>query len=297
MLIRRSGLAAVILMVAACGSTTPSPGPASSPSPVLTNAPSPMSSPAATAAATPVAQDLALDALPPADELLRGAAVGSLASGRSGVVMLGNDRATGALISWTSADGGEWDRHWLPGSTFGGGTPDLLVGGSFGYLALGWRIAPVTRPMVEGIAFPRDLWTSVDGVNWALAPADGLPHGEITALVSGPSGVAALIEGSPEREHSTVAVTHDGRAWQTAAIPAGASPWSDGLVVLPHGFLLARGDGGPRLRRRNRVDRSCLAPGRRAPLDRRPGARDAAPTAREQHRSLAAQPFWCHWLE
>ena len=236
--IRGSGVAAVVLLVAACGAATPSPGPASSTSPVPTNAPSPPSSPAVTAVATPVAQDLTLYALPQANELLRGAAVASLASGRSGVVMLGNDRATGALISWTSADGGDWARHWLPGSTFGGGTPDLLVGGSFGYLALGWRIEPVTHPMVEGIAFPRDLWTSIDGVNWALAPSDGLPDGEITALVSGPSGVAALIEGSPEREHSAVAVTSDGRVWHTATIPGGASPWSDGLVALPHGFLL-----------------------------------------------------------
>ena len=71
--------------------------------------------------------------------------------------------ADGGLIAWTSADGDGWVRHWLPGATFGGGTPDQIVGGRFGYLALGWTTDPATRPMKEGLSFPRALWSSNDG--------------------------------------------------------------------------------------------------------------------------------------
>ena len=162
-------------------------------------------------------------ALPQANDLLRGAAVASIASGPAGVVVLGNDRATSALISWTSGDGDGWVRHWLPGTTFGGGTPDRLVGGSFGYLAVGWKTDFAARGMVEGIQFPRALWSSVDGVTWALASEVGLPDGEVSWLASGPAGVAALVSTGGD-QRPAVAVTRDGGRWQAATMPADAIP-------------------------------------------------------------------------
>lgn len=241
MQISRSSLAAVVVavMVTACGSQAVPPSATSLSNPVpATIAPSRAPSPTPSTVPTPVARDLAMYALPRANELFRGASIASIASGPSGVVILGNDRATGALISWTSPGGDSWARHWLPGATFGGGTPDLLVGGTFGYLALGWRIEPATSAMREGMTFPRALWMSADGVAWSPAPDIGLPDGAITSLIAGPAGIAALVEASADRQHSTVAVTSDGSHWQEASMPPGAIPWSNGLAALPDGFLL-----------------------------------------------------------
>jgi hypothetical protein len=235
-----SALAVVLiaLIVSACGSDAIPSAPPSSPVPATIAPTGATTSAPPSASPMPAARDLAMYALPQANELLRGAAVASLASGPSGVVILGHDRATGALITWTSPDGDSWERHWLPGATFGGGTPDLLVGGVFGYLALGWGIEPATTAMREGMTFPRALWTSPDGVSWTPAPDIGLPNGAITGLASGPAGVAALIEASADRQHSTVAVTSDGSHWHEASMPDGAIPYSNGLVATPEGFLL-----------------------------------------------------------
>ena len=64
----------------------------------------------------------------------------------------------------------------------------------------------------------------------------GLAGGEIAALASGPAGVAALI--TIDGSRSAVAVTHDGRSWQGAPLPAGDVPFAYGLVATPDGFLL-----------------------------------------------------------
>ena len=210
----RLGLAfaMVALLVTACGAQQTPPAASSLSTAVALGTPSvdPTASPAASA--TPVPRDLAIYPLPQADHLLVGAAVASMASGPAGVVILGSDRATGALASWTSSDGDGWVRHWLPGDSFGGGTPDLVVGAPFGYLAVGWRTDAVSRAFVEGISFPRAMWSSSDGIAWATASESGLPVGEVTGLVSGPAGVAALI--TIDGSHSATAVTQDGRSWQ-----------------------------------------------------------------------------------
>ena len=240
MLISRSGLATVVvaLVVSACGAQTVSPSASPSAIPIgASETPSLEPSRAPASSTALVSRDLALYALPQANDLMRGAAIASLTSGPAGVVILGNDRATGALMSWTSPDGDHWVRHWLPGTTFGGGTPDRLVGGPFGYLTLGWKTDPAARAMVEGLTFPRALWSSSDGVDWTPAPEVGLPVGDISALVSGPVGVAAIIP-TLDDHRATVAVTQDGRRWHQATLPTDAIPNWDGLVALPDGFLL-----------------------------------------------------------
>ena len=242
--IRRSRFWAplVALAVAACAAPASSPSaptlvPPTAISTIPGRVPSLPPSPPPSPAATPASSDLAMYALPQANDLLRGAAVASIASGPAGVVVLANDRATGALISLTSRDGDRWDRHWLPGTTFGGGTPDRLVGGSFGYLAIGWKTDSAARGMVEGIQFPRALWSSIDGVTWSLASEVGLPAGEITWLASGPVGVAALVSTGAD-QRPVVALTRDGGRWQAATMPADAIPRQDGLAATPDGFLL-----------------------------------------------------------
>lgn len=232
----------VACAVAACAAPASSPAvqPGVPPTAIPTvpgRVPSLPPSPSPSPAAPPASSDLAMYPLPQANDLLRGAAVASIASGPAGIVVLGDDRATGALISWTSGDGDGWVRHWLPATTFGGGTPDRLVGGSFGYLALGWTTGSAAHGMVEGIQFPRALWSSVDGVTWARGSVVGLPSGEISSLASGPAGVAALVSsGSDQRV--VAAVTTDGERWQAATMPADAIPRQDGLVATPDGFVM-----------------------------------------------------------
>jgi hypothetical protein len=224
-----SGVAATLALlvaVSACSRPVASPSerPSGSPGDVST----PASAPSVGPSQAPATRDLAWYALPQADDLFRGAAIASLAGGPAGFVILGNDRATGGLMSWTSSDGDGWVRHWLPGATFEGGTPGWLVGGSFGYLALGWKL--------DGSSFSRALWSSSDGVNWNLAPVTGLPVGEIASLVSGPLGAAVTFDFA--ERGSAVATTQDGRSWQVAALPAGAVPRIDGVVALPDGFFV-----------------------------------------------------------
>jgi hypothetical protein len=227
-----AGLAAcaavVALLVALSGCARREVSPAASPPSTADTKPTAVASPSPRPSQTPAERDLAWYALPQADDLFRGAAIASATGGPAGAVVLGNDRSTGGLIAWTSADGDGWVRHWLPGSTFAGGTPDLLVGGDFGYLAVGWR--------VETATVSRALWSSQDGVAWMLAPVGGLPGGEIASLVSGPLGVAATFDFG--RGGTAVATSRDGRAWNVAALPAGAVPRVDGIVPLPDGFLI-----------------------------------------------------------
>jgi len=225
----KSHLAAILVavVVAACApATTPSPSPtesetASSPRPSTDAEPTP-----SIGQPTP---DLAWYGLPQADDLLRGAAIASLAAGRLGFVVLGTDRDSGGLLSWTSPDGDGWVRHWLPGESFGGGSPDRVVGGDFGYLAAGWRL--------DGSTFSRALWASPDGVSWSPAPTEGLPPGDVAGLAAGPAGIVVLIERG-ERD-TLIAASNDGRRWQLGESPPGLTVHHpDDLVALRDGFLL-----------------------------------------------------------
>ena len=151
-----------------------------------------------------------------------------MAGSPTGAVILGTDSATGALESWTSADGDNWQRHWLPGETFGGGSPALVVGGDFGFVAAGWRF--------DGRNFRSALWLSPDGASWRASPDTGLPSGEILSLVAGPAGIAAGVDvGSYV---GAFAASTDGRTWRLSPFPPAATPNPDRLVALPDGFMV-----------------------------------------------------------
>lgn len=210
--------------VFASESTVPS-GSAASSGPTT---PAGAASPVTPSTAAPGSRDLALYGLPQLDDLMHGAAIASLSGGPAGIVVLGNDRQTGALISWTSADGDDWVRHWLPGSTFGGGTPERVVGGSFGYLALGWSVEPVSRA--------RSIWSSADGVTWRQDVASDLPDGEVISFVSGPAGAIASFDlGS---RGAAVATSQDGRVWHEAVLSTVTVANVQAAVALPDGFLV-----------------------------------------------------------
>jgi hypothetical protein len=223
--------AILVLSLSACSASPALPGATMSaaPSQSATASAHASKTPPPTPSPTPEAAsgDLGVNALPQLDDLIRGDDIASLAGGSAGFVMLGSDRRTGALMSWTSTDGGGWSRHRLPGSTFGGGTPDMLVGGSFGYLALGWRQADPSSS--------RALWFSPDGVEWSPAAAKGLPAGRITSIVSGPSGAALAIDQG--KRGGAIATTQDGRTWQIADLRGGPVPRKPTILALPSGFF------------------------------------------------------------
>jgi hypothetical protein len=224
---RLAAIVALVLVLAACGTANT---PSGSPLATLATTTTPTQAPVSTQgpSAAPVVRDLDIYPLPRTNDLFRGAHVASIAGGRAGVVLLGTDAATGALISWTSADGDAWARNWLPGTTFGGGSPEWLVGGDFGYLALGWRSG--------GNGLVRALWSSSDGIAWSLGATTGLPDGVPAGIVAGPSGILADIEGADGR--GVLAFSTDGRTWQRGSLPAGAVPNPSGMVPLPDGFLV-----------------------------------------------------------
>ena len=175
-----------------------------------------------------IVRDLALYALPALDASMHGAGIAGIASGRKGVLIVGNDRRTGALASWTSVDGAVWDRHWLPGSTFGGGTPELIVGGSFGYLASGWKPGP--DPSTPW------LWRSADGITWTPSAQTGLARAPITAMVASPWGITVALDLGTRG--AKIAVSADGDTWREAVLPAGPAVSVDALVELPDGALV-----------------------------------------------------------
>ncbi|MBI3746724.1 MAG: hypothetical protein HY264_09455 [Chloroflexi bacterium] len=221
----------VSLLAAACGGTdTPSASPASTPSPEPTTSAlpaTPAASPSPTATPPPIVHDLSIYSLPQVDDLFRGARVASMAGGRAGAVILGTDIASGALVSWTSADGDGWQRHWLPGSTFGGGSPEKVVGGDFGYLAVGWR--------VRGLELVDALWLSRDGITWQPVPVDAMPEGPITGLTAGPAGIEVAV--STADGATVVANSSDGGSWRRSRLP-GLDVGPKGLVALPDGFMI-----------------------------------------------------------
>ncbi len=155
-------------LVAGCGSTAVVP-PASRHAPTLYPTAAPTLPPTTplpsqtTPVASPAGTSTSLAWTPLSGLDLRGAFVAQGAVSGSTTVLLGADTKTGALASWTSTDGAHWQRHWLIGSTFGGGVPQALVAGGPGFVALGWDITPKlgTEPVV---------WTSPDGVDWRPDP-------------------------------------------------------------------------------------------------------------------------------
>jgi len=223
--------ALVAVLIAGCSaSTAPSAGvpnrPDPSTPPVASRPPDPVPTLRPSPTPAPALSELSVYALPQLAGLVHDDDVASAAGGPSGFVLLGSDRSTGALLSWTSLDGGDWTRHSLPGSTFGGGPPDLLVGGSFGYLALGWRAG---NP-----SFVRTLWSSPDGVDWSPASETGMPAGRVTGLVSGLGGVAAAIDLG--KRGGAVATTLDGLAWRVADLSGGPVPRRLTVVARPDGL-------------------------------------------------------------
>jgi hypothetical protein len=224
-------VASVLLALAIAGCSTSTVPSASAPdrlapssTPTASRPPDPP--PTLRPTAAPVPSELAVYALPQLAGLIHDDDVASVAGGPSGFVLLGSDRATGALLSWTSADGDDWTRHWLPGSTFGGGSPDILVGGAFGYLALGWRAGDAS--------FGRALWISPDGVDWSPASETGMPAGRITSLVSGRDGVAAAVDLG--KRGGAVVTTRDGQSWSAADLPGGPVPRGLTVVARPDGL-------------------------------------------------------------
>jgi hypothetical protein len=248
-MIRAAAVGVLALIVAGCAQTPPVP----TASPIVPP-PSPVAASAApTAAASPtgMATDLAWTPLAGLD--LRGALVAQGAVSGPITVLLGADTRTGALASWTSTDGAHWQRHWLDGSTFGGGIPQGLVAAGPGFVALGWNITPRlgTEPVV---------WTSPDGVDWQPDPdpSGHFPTGAQGIASTGSTIVVATccdttgVFGRPSFRTST-----DGIAWVETLMPTADNAGILHLAANAGGYVAT-----------SLVDEAGAPGGRR----RRPGA-------------------------
>ena len=228
----------LVLVVASCGPTQSAP-PSSAPTATSAasasaTSDSPTPSPAEGA---PASVDLAWAPLTGLD--LRGAVVAKGTASASTTVLIGADTESGALISWTSADGSHWERHWLEGSTFGGGLPQAIVAGGPGFVALGWDSmgAPRTDPVV---------WTSPNGVDWMLDPdPSGHFDGILPSIVSTSSAiVVATCCGASSM--SFLRTSSDGITWQDSAPPGAERTGSIRVAAAGESFLaLTNVDEGP----------------------------------------------------
>lgn len=236
--IRRISIAFVALVVAGCSAVAPELRPSGQPG--SSGAVVPPTRPVATPVAPPDPSTVGWMAVPSVGDAFAGAKVGPIAVGPAGIVALGSDSTDTALIAWSSPNGVDWDRHWLPPTTFGGGIPShLFASAATGYVAIGSDMA------VDG-TIVRVVWTSRDGIAWTEDPD---PSGRIDGVVfAGVSGQAAILVLESRRNPGAVLqVSQDGSHWLAAAIPndgqvAGIAADVDGFVAWG-GIRTALADG------------------------------------------------------
>jgi hypothetical protein len=229
--------AVIVLVVAGCGPTQSAP-PSSAPATTVASAPATIVSPTPSAVASAAADpDLAWAPLTGLD--LRGATVAKGAGSGSTTLLIGADTKSGALISWTSADGSHWERHWLDGSTFGGGLPQGLVAGGPGFVALGWD--PTGAPRTDAV-----VWSSSNGVDWAEDPdPSGHFDGTLTTVAATSSAVVATVCCTASGA-SSLRTSSDGIVWQVSTPPGADETGSVRAAAAGDAFLaLSNVDEGP----------------------------------------------------
>ncbi|MDX6654978.1 MAG: hypothetical protein QOH18_2094, partial [Solirubrobacterales bacterium] len=220
---RRGAILAMVFAVAGCGTATTPESPAVSPAiPAIATTPATPAPPSAFVWTT----------TPAVDTAFTGARVGPIVAGSNGIVALGSDPTTGALIAWTSPDGASWQRHWLPPATFGGGIPSKLVAaGQLGYVAVGFDVA--IDSSVSSV-----VWTSPDGVVWSADPdPSGSFAGEVVGVASGTGAIVLTQEGGGRPV--TLRVSRDGRHWSVSR-PTDAA-YIQGVAPLAKGFVASGG--------------------------------------------------------
>lgn len=227
-MIRAAALGVFAVLLAGCAQT-PSVPPAS---PLLSTQPPGSATPTLLASPSGMATDLAWSPLTGLD--LRGAVVGQGAVSGPITVLLGADTRTGALVSWTSTDGAHWRRHWLDGSTFGGGMPRAVVAGGPGFVALGWNVTPKLDTELVVV------WTSPDGVVWQPDPdpSGHMPTGAQGIASTGSSIVVATccdttgVSGRPFFRTSTNGIT-----WVETRMPTADNAGVLHLAANASGYL------------------------------------------------------------
>ena len=236
--IRRISITFVVLAMAGCSAVAPEPRPAGEPG--SSGALVPPTRPVATQIAPPDPSTVGWMAVPSVGDAFAGAKVGPIAVGPAGIVALGSDSTDTALIAWSSPNGVDWDRHWLPPTTFGGGIPShLFASAATGYVAIGSDMA------VDG-TIVRVVWTSRDGIAWTEDPdPSGRIDGVVFAGVSSPAAI--LVLESLRNPGAALEVSQDGSHWLAAAIPnggqvAGIAADVDGFVAWG-GIQTALADG------------------------------------------------------
>ena len=222
----RRFVGSLALVLAGCVSapTSPSANPSMPPSPAAAPAES-APSPSPSAASVGSSFELAWTPISGLD--LRGAYVATGAASGTRIVLLGADTKTGALLSWTSADGADWARHWLDGTTFGGIPPRVVVAGDFGFVASGWTSG-------SDLQVTPAMWTSADGVRWSLAPGPSGRFETDAQQVANTSSSMVMSACCLASRRQTLMTSTDGTTWVDATPPV-AEP-------DPYFHLAAAGD-------------------------------------------------------
>jgi hypothetical protein len=247
---------ALTLVLAACQAAQTSPAPSSTMTPVTSMAATESPTPSSDLSPSPVASQGVANgpfAWAPLIGLdLRGAFVATGAASVTRTVLLGADTKTSALVAWTSDDGTHWERHWLEGTTFGGGLPWHVVAGGPGFVASGWELG-------TDLSLRPAIWTSSDGTGWSLDP-DPSSHfdGEPYAMAATPSSVV-IAAGRADAAGSAIWSSTDGLAWRDST-PSGASGAMFQLAAAGGSYLVVasvdrgQGDGSTALKAWRSVD-------------------------------------------
>jgi hypothetical protein len=123
-------------------------------------------------------------------------------------------------VVWMSSDGASWTRAADPGSALAGSNNEALLGvtaGGSGLIAVGYDDA--------NSDWDTRVWTSVDGSDWTLLPADPAVFGgpgdqQIAKVVEGgPGFVAVGRESTGNGSDAIVWVSTDGIEWARADDP------------------------------------------------------------------------------
>lgn len=226
---------ALALVLAACQATQASPAPSSrdlpGPSPIVASpSPSAPDPPTPSPSSVPSQGAATRFAWTPLTGLdLRGAFVATGAASAARTVLLGADIETTALLSWTSEDGTHWERHWLDGTTFGGGLPSQVVAGGPGFVATGWELSADLRLRPA-------IWTSTDGVRWTVDPdPSGSFGGDQTAGAATSSSI--VVAWCCADNVGALSTSVDGIHWQASTPGDATSPGPFEIAAAADGFL------------------------------------------------------------
>ena len=149
-----------------------------------------------------------------------------------GLFAVGGVPGADAAGIWRSTDGETWERT---GGDFDHAFMWSIAEGGPGLVAVGWRRNPDPDLAV---------WTSVDGVEWTLAPdPEGFEGYEGTDVIDF-DGTLAMVGSSLATGRGGAWFSDDGITWELAEMHGGAGNWYARTITRTPAGLVATGTAG-----------------------------------------------------